>query len=353
MPRIDCLIVGQGLAGSLLAWSLMQQGLAVHIIDNQHKHSSSVVAAGLVNPVTGKRLHKADDTEHCLDSAISLYEKLAVFFKQEFYHPLEMMRLFTSPGQQSALEKRLHEPGYTQYLGTPISAQASLKNLRNTHGGVYQKMTGYLDIPALLTCLKDYFLQQHVLQETQLAYSDLAVTGSGITWREISADHCIFCEGYQATGNPWFEWLPFQLAKGEILTIESDQIPSEFIINRGNWLVPMHQGVFRTGSTNQWEFKNDQATQEGRQQVEANLQRLFSESPGYQVTDHQAGIRPATRDKKPFIGFHPEIRQLAIFNGFGARGSMTIPFYAGLFSRVLSAKQALPDDVDIQRYFTA
>ncbi len=352
MQRIDCLIVGQGLAGTLLAWSLMQQGQTVHIIDNRHKHSSSMVAAGLVNPVTGKRLHKADDTEQCLESATSLYNKLAVFFEQAFYHPLEMMRLFTNPEQQQTLDKRLHQPGYAEYFGKQFSDQASLKPLHHTDGGVYQKKTGYLDIPALLTCLEEYFRQQKILHQEPLAYADLAVSESGVNWRDITADHCIFCEGYQATGNPWFKWLPFQLAKGEILTIKSDQIPSNHIVNRGNWLIPMQQGLFRTGSTNQWEFDDDRPTSEGRQQLEENLQRLFSEPPSYRVTDHQAGIRPATRDKKPFIGFHPEISQLAIFNGFGARGSMTIPFYAELFSKFVSGKQLLPADVDIRRYFT-
>jgi hypothetical protein len=56
----------------------------------------------------------------------------------------------------------------------------------------------------------------------------MAVSGLGqqygINWQDISAKKIIFCEGYQAIHNPWFNYLPFQLAKGEILTLTAKQI---------------------------------------------------------------------------------------------------------------------------------
>jgi len=51
---VDFLIVGQGLAGSLMAWELMQRGKTVLIVDNGLENASRV-AAGLINPVTGMR----------------------------------------------------------------------------------------------------------------------------------------------------------------------------------------------------------------------------------------------------------------------------------------------------------
>ncbi len=53
----DFLIVGQGLAGSLLAWELMQRGAKVLIVDNGMPNASQV-AAGLINPITGMRFAK-------------------------------------------------------------------------------------------------------------------------------------------------------------------------------------------------------------------------------------------------------------------------------------------------------
>ena len=53
----DFLIVGQGLAGSILAYQLVESGHSVRVIDNHQHASSSVVAAGIINPITGHRLN--------------------------------------------------------------------------------------------------------------------------------------------------------------------------------------------------------------------------------------------------------------------------------------------------------
>jgi glycine/D-amino acid oxidase-like deaminating enzyme len=262
-----------------------------------------------------------------------------------------MLRLFTDPQQAQTLEKRIADPAYAGFFGDSIQAAASRLPFRHDAGGIYQHKTGFLDIPLLLTSLKQYFFQRGLLGEKQLAYQEIEPSPPGVDYNGIQAARCIFCEGYQAQNNPWFEWLPFQPAKGEILTIESRQIPATHIVNRGNWLIPVSDNRFRTGATNQWQFTDDLPSQSGRDTVEAGLRVLFTETPGYQVIDHKAGIRPATRDKKPFIGLHPQFRQLGIFNGFGARGSLMIPYYARLFSRSLAANDRLPETVDIQRYY--
>ncbi|HBA65740.1 MAG TPA: FAD-dependent oxidoreductase, partial [Methylococcaceae bacterium] len=56
---IDFLIVGQGLAGSLLAFELIQRNAQVMVVDDGRENASEV-AAGLINPVTGIRLVKSD-----------------------------------------------------------------------------------------------------------------------------------------------------------------------------------------------------------------------------------------------------------------------------------------------------
>jgi glycine/D-amino acid oxidase-like deaminating enzyme len=71
----------------------------------------------------------------------------------------------------------------------------------------------------------------------------------------------------------------------------------------------------------------------------------------YEVLDHQANVRPCTLDKQPFIGFHPQYPQLAIFNGFGAKGSLQIPLHSQHFANVLINNAALHSPGNIQRYY--
>jgi glycine/D-amino acid oxidase-like deaminating enzyme len=46
------------------------------------------------------------------------------------------------------------------------------------------------------------------------------------------------------------------------------------------------------------------------------------------ILKHKAGLRPATFDRKPFIGFHDKHKNVAIFNGFGSKGVSLIPYFA-------------------------
>ena len=50
------MICGQGLAGTLLAWELVRLGSRVVVVDPGETVTSSKVAAGIVTPITGKRV---------------------------------------------------------------------------------------------------------------------------------------------------------------------------------------------------------------------------------------------------------------------------------------------------------
>ena len=348
-PDIDYLIVGQGLAGSILAWKLVQAGCRIRVMDNDHHQSSSMVAAGLINPVTGKRLVLSDDTPKHLDAALSTYQAMADQFQQTFFHPLKMLRLLKDEKQKNDLNKRLKDSSYQHFIGDVYSPDSQAP-FSDEYGSFLQNHTGFLDIPGLLAALKKYFHEKDQYQAGRIAYPEIQFSKNSVTFRQIHARKIIFCEGHQGAKNPWFDWLPFQLAKGEILTLKSPKLKTDKIINRSNWLIPMSDNTFRTGANNQWQFNDDQPTASGRQTVENNFCQLFRQPVDYEITAHHAGIRPATRDKQPFIGSHPVENKLMTFNGFGARGSMTIPYYAECLAEHLVNHQPLPGEVDINRY---
>ncbi len=113
---IDYLIIGQGLAGSLLAWELIQRDCKVIILDNG-KENASQVAAGLINPITGMRFVKSADIDTLLPTAKRSYSKLADVFQQPFYIEKPMLRLFRSDAELTHCLKRLDNPDYQDYLG--------------------------------------------------------------------------------------------------------------------------------------------------------------------------------------------------------------------------------------------
>ncbi len=219
MP-VDFLIIGQGLAGSLLAWELLQRGCKVMVLDDGRENASQV-AAGLINPVTGMRLVKSSDVDVLLPAARQLYRQLSGFFKQEFYKEKPMLRLLRSKAEIGACQKRLADPAYHAYLGNLLSPGHFSDPLNSFAGVLEQKQTAYLLTRPLLASLKGYFISRHSYRQAILDYQDIHWQPKP-HWQDIHARQIIFCEGYRAIYNPWFSWLPFQPAQGEILTLESE-----------------------------------------------------------------------------------------------------------------------------------
>jgi glycine/D-amino acid oxidase-like deaminating enzyme len=345
--NVDFLIVGQGLAGSLLAWELMQRGRTIIIIDNG-KENASQVAAGLINPITGMRLVKTTDADTLLPAAKHCYAQLADFFGQNFYLQKPMLRIFKSANEGLHALKRSHTEYYQPYLGDIHLAKASLDNIRTPYGFIEQKQTGYLLTRPLLNCLKDFFIAQNCYQSTDFSYQDLLLTPH-VCWKNIHPKTIVFCEGHLAMQNPWFSWLPFQPAKGEILTLEHQTRLPDKILNHGHWLIPLNSQHIRVGASFDRDNLNLQPTSSGKDSLLQELKMVSDNLSTTRLINHQAHIRPCTLDKQPFIGHHPHHKQLAIFNGFGAKGSLQIPWSSRMFADALL--DGTPPPYPITRYY--
>ncbi|SJM92948.1 FAD dependent oxidoreductase [Crenothrix polyspora] len=337
---IDFLIIGQGLAGSLLAWELIQRGCTVVIVDNG-KESASQVAAGLINPITGMRLVKSNDIDTLLPVAKQLYAQLAIFFQQPFYIEKPMLRIFRNVDECRYGLKRSTTPQYQPYLSNNIVSAFTIDHLKTPFGYLEQKQTGYLLTRPLLKCLKNFFIASNRYQCTDFNYQDVQFSPS-LYWQNINPKTIVFCEGHQAMQNPWFSWLPFQPVKGEILTLHHQTHLPNKILNYGHWLIPLNDQQIRVGATFDRDNINLQTTVTGKNSLLDALNVISDNLSTATLIKHQAHIRPCTLDKQPFIGHHPHHKQLAIFNGFGAKGSLYIPWYSQLFAGSLLNNTPLP-----------
>ncbi|RLL55045.1 FAD-dependent oxidoreductase [Mariprofundus sp. EBB-1] len=342
----NTLIIGQGLAGSLLAWQLMQQGQQISIVCDEAAPCASRVAAGLFNPVTGQRLVLQEQAAHIIPSARRCYQTLETQFDEAFFHDIPMLRILNNDNERQSLYKRCQDKAYTPYMGQHID---TVDSIRAPHGVCEQQQTGYLDTNALLDRLRTFFIQQESYFADHFDFADLEITSNGVIWKHIHAKRIIFCQGFMDQTNPWFKWLPFQPAKGEILTLTSDSALPTQIINGGKWLLPLHNGQYKTGATYSHNLSTIEATPAAKTELLNGLQKLFLTPVNIDVIRQQAGVRPNTRDKHPFIGLHPEKPQIGIFNGFGSKGSMLIPHYAQAFTDHLTHGTPIPHEADIIR----
>jgi glycine/D-amino acid oxidase-like deaminating enzyme len=140
--------------------------------------------------------------------------------------------------------------------------------------------------------------------------------------------------------------------KGQILDLRFEQALPERILNRGVWLLPLDRHRARFGATYERGERDTATTPEARAGL---LERLAAAGirDGYEVLAQRAGVRPGTVDRMPVVGLHPRQPALGMFNGFGSKGVIMMPFFARAFADCLCEGRPLPAAVDLQRFWSA
>jgi glycine/D-amino acid oxidase-like deaminating enzyme len=343
--RIDFLIVGFGLAGGLLAWEFMRRGSRVLVIDRGDTNASQV-AAGLINPLTGRRFAKTEGADQLLPVAKDYYRGLAEVFDRPFLIERPMRRLFRNEMEAGHGRKRLHDRAYRPYIDNRAAAVADAENY---WGYLDQKQTGYLLTRPLLACLREFLKSRQAYLSAVLDYREIRLDAEP-GWRDFRIRKVIFCEGFHMRDNPWFSWLPLQPVKGEILTLAHRLAIPDRMLNDGHWLIPIGEGQVRIGATFDRGNIDRQATAAAKTELAKAGERFFAGLRSAELVAHEAGVRPCTADRWPFVGSHPHYAYLNIFNGFGAKGSLSIPWYCRRFADYLLTGEALPAPCDIKRY---
>ena len=335
--KVDYVIIGQGLAGSVLAHQLILRGKKVMIIDNNHVGSSSKVAAGIINPITGPRLSLTYNFNQLFPQAKHYYallgEQLGINLSQE----LQQHRKIQDQAQLNYYQKRKADIDYQSTLGK----QTQSPYFSSEFGSVEVLQSTVIDTKRLISETRNWFKESNIINSTKLDYQHIQPSGNGFTINQIETSHIIFCEGFQATKNPWLSDLPFKLSKGEILTIEVDQT-IKHLLNWGNWLAPIGD-ITKLGSNYQWDdLKLNKSEQVKNQLLDSLIHNTHLQGT---VTNHQVGIRPTTKQRKPFIGSLKNLKGAYCFNGFGSKGCLLIPYYADLFCEHLINNKPLSKDL--------
>lgn len=348
--RFNYILVGQGIAGTVLAHTLLNEGKTVLIIDEGLERSASTIAAGLYNPVVFKRLVKSWMVDELIPFMDTFYTEAEQQLEQQFYYKKQIIKLFADPAEKEFwLKKADGEVG--SYLSKTIQDHFLNELIENPFGAAEVKSAGNLDTSLFLKASHDYFLKKNCLRKEKFNYGDLSISEQGVSYHNQDADKLIFCEGYQAVHNPYFEWLPFKLTKGELLTIKltgNTIIPQDKVINKGVFILPVGPNRYKVGATYEWQDLTEQPTEKGKQELIDKLQKVIRVP--FEVIDHQAGVRPTVLDRRPLIGLHPEYKTVGIFNGMGTKGVMLAPYFAKQFYLFLHKGKPLPEEADSDRF---
>lgn len=345
---IDTLIIGQGLAGTFLAHFLLQAGQSVMVVDNGDPASASRACLGILDPIIGRRFKPAWKVETLFPFAEQTITKFGEASGQHYYASQNIFKIFIDIKQKTRWERDCAAPEYKKYIENNASPPQCLQHLRTEHGWVELTGAALVRVTALLDDYRDLLRRKGLLIEVAFDHAELEIGHGVVRWRGVTAKRVVFCEGSRVRENPWFGRLPWQFTKGETLTIRSADLSPEKIYYRGVFVVPANEQRYQVGATHVRSDCSTSSTPEGRDELCTKLEAFFSGQ--YEIIDQHAGVRTALPDYKPVLGVHPEIKELAIFNGLGSKGITQGPYFASRMAARLLHGAPVEAEVDLARF---
>lgn len=340
------LLIGQGLCGTWLSYYLEQAGIDYRIIDEPRANSATRVASGVINPVTGRRIVKTWMIDQLLPFVWDAYQALGKRCETTLIRRKDILDFFATPQMREAFVQRQMEDD--QYIHIPEDQLSWSRHFQYDFGMGQIQPCYHIDLEAMLKSWRAILNQRKRIVEERFDINQLQVGEQGVSYQGSTYEKIIFCDGIESFSLPYFSMLPFGLNKGEALWVSIPGLPDTHIYKKGLTLVPWSEGIFWLGSTYLWEFENDDPTPGFRQFGERWLQQVVK--GGYEIIDHRAAIRPATLERRPFVGFLPHQPRIGILNGMGTKGCSLAPWFAKQLSDQIVHGTAIDPLAEVQRF---
>ena len=344
--KVDCLIVGSGLAGLCFAETLFQNGRSFAVISDDSQ-SASEVAGGLYNPLILKRFTLAFQAAKQLDYALPFYAEIEKRLGQQFDYKQEVVRILHEPAEQNRWFEARDRLGYERFMDDAL-LQNTTPQIKAPHKLARVLETGRLDTAAFRAAYRQWLEAQGLLIQERLEYDRLETGADVLRYGEIEASHLVFAEGFGLKHNPFFNHLPLQGSKGELLTIHAPELEEKRVVKSSVFIIPLGNHQFRVGATYDNHNLNQETTDTAKDYLLQQLDK-FLDTP-YTVVDHVAGVRPSVSDRRPLVGQHEKLQRLWVLNGFGSRGVMIAPYASKHLYEAMYAGLALPEELDIKRF---
>ena len=344
---LDYITVGSGLAGIAFAETLLQHDKSFVVFDNNSQNSTSI-AGGLYNPVILKRFSQVWNANEQLDIAHKFYGVIEKKLNVQLDFKIPIYRKFFSVEEQNNWFAASDKPNLAPFLSTSV-VHKKYKGIDSPFGYGEVMHTGYVDTVVLLKHYHEYLKSLNVFHQDKFNYGDLQLFEDHIEYQNLKAKHIVFAEGFGMHSNPFFNYLPLDGTKGELLIIKAPQLDFQVVLKSSIFVVPLGNDLFKVGATYDWKDKSNTPTQNAKNELLTDFKNLIN--CDFEVIEHRAEIRPTVKDRKPLVGTHYKYKNLHILNGLGTRGVMLAPYLAKMLFQSIESGTALSLDYDIKRFY--
>jgi glycine/D-amino acid oxidase-like deaminating enzyme len=305
------------------------------------------VAAGIFNPITGRRWVTTWRAKEIFDHFPAFYKSLEKETGAKFFYPKPVYRSFQNLTEQNDwLNKPENEKSEFVLNSAGTSRYGNI--IRDELGGLLLDKSGYLDVAHFLNVMREKFLRLNILREEEVNLKTVEWS-SPFTINGATCVRLILCMGFQGTQLTPFRELPFNAVKGELLEVEIKAAMPEVIFNGPVFILPQPNGISKIGATYDFDDKSPVTTATARKLLIEKTDSYLL--PGYTIIRQTAGIRPSSVDRRPVVGEHPAIPNLGILNGLGTKGVSLAPYISELLLSYFENGKELDREIDIKRFF--
>jgi glycine/D-amino acid oxidase-like deaminating enzyme len=343
----DILIIGQGIAGTCLAFELLDRGFSIHIMDDAHATAASQVEIAVINPVTGRRYAKSWEIDSLIPLADATYTHIEALLQAKYLSAVNLIQILPDDRTEEIWMMRSADPEFQEYLDPEITT-LHLPGVHEVSAG--RILNGrHLRISALLSDARRWFLDQGLLTTTEFQPAHLELTDSGLSYGDGSYHHIVFCQGNRVLSNPYFKFLEVYPMKGEYLICKIPGLELKEHIKSNISLIPLDQpDHYWCGSTYDRYNQDPKPTTTGRDYLLKQLSKILKMD--VEVIQQGVGIRATTRDRRPYVGAHPDHTRVHVITGLGTKGISLAPYCAEVLADSLETSAEIPDEVDILRH---
>lgn len=344
--KVDYIVVGLGLAGLVFVEKLIQAKKSFIVFEDDSQ-TSSLVAGGVYNPVILKRFSPVWNAKEQLSVALPFYDKLEKKFAQKFDQKFCIKKAFKSIEDQNNWFTAFDKPTVAPFLDPKLDKLAYEGVIGEYYFGNV-KEGGRIDTLKLVEVYRQYLKNNHWIRFEKFYHHDIIFDGNLATYNNLLASKIVFCEGFGIKQNPYFNHLPLEEVKGEIITIYAPNLNIDFLLKSTLFVLPIGNNHYKVGATFNHKDKTSKPSVEGKEELVEKLKKVISVP--YTIKEQSAGIRPTVKDRRPMVGVHHKYKQLSVLNGLGTRGVMIAPTVAeNLFDHLEFGKK-LDQDINIKRF---
>lgn len=306
------LIVGSGITGTILAWKFYQKNIPFELWTDSQIPTASNVAAGLINPITGKRLAKIENYESVLQTALKTYYEMENFFGISLVKAHKIYRFLEDEELRYHYEQKKNLKEFQNYWSLKKNEQ--LYGLSVEGDFMVIEPAYRIRLFWIFNTIHEYFKKIGVFFYRSFFDNQ--------EYKEF--EKVFLCRGYKESEYELFPELKWENAMGEIIVFYSKGLQLQEIYQHQKLtIIPLGNDYYWLGATylRETNWENYQPTYELENFLRAHLR------VDYQIIHKHLGIRPILKERKPLLKVSTQNERYYLVNGMGSKGTLWAPYF--------------------------